>query len=390
MALPKSRLLPSLLCSLPLLISPALAQTINSLDFVSGKAIFDKNWVAAPASTMASDGLGPYYDARSCAACHPGGKQGRFPGSLVLVLPNDPVYGKQLQQHAVTGLAAEGRLQFGTETVVVGSTELSVPTYTASALQFGPLAQAGSLRLPPSLFGAALFEQVPEQVLQALADPEDSNHDGISGRLTGRYGWKAESNSLAQQAGKALSVDIGLGNRYFPSSYGDCTPAQTQCLRQPAGAEAGALEAPDTVLNLLLSYLQGLRAPVPVKPADPSAATLFATLGCAACHVPELPTSKQPLQAWTDLLLHDLGKGLAAPHGATPTPEQPVPASASEWRTAPLWGLSQRQHLLHDGRADSVLAAILWHGGEAETSVKAFSLAPKLQQEHLLAFLQSL
>jgi CxxC motif-containing protein (DUF1111 family) len=386
--IPRSLLLA--LCCAPLLVPAVSVHATDTPNFTSGQGIFETDWVPAPALTKDSDGLGPYYDAHSCAACHPGGGQGKFPDSLVLVLANDPVYGKRLQQHAVSDLPAEGKLSIRIEKLRKGYTELEAPSYSATHLLFGPLAAPGSLRLPPSLQGVALFELVPEQVLRALADPDDANHDGISGRLTGRYGWKGESNSLKEQVGQALAFDMGLGNSQFPSPYGDCTPAETLCLHQAVGAEPGELEVPDSVLNLLLGYLQDLSAPVPARAPAETDVDLFAGLGCAACHLPELPTWKQPLHAWTDLLLHDMGSGLAAPRGAAVTRGQPEPATAREWRTAPLWGLGQRHRLLHDGRANTVLAAILWHGGEAEASKKAFNAATKSQQEHLLAFLRGL
>ena len=378
-----------LLCT-PLQVHTVSAQTADTPDFSRGQAIFETDWVPAPAATKASDGLGPYFEARSCAACHPGGRQGGFPGSLVLVLANDPVYGQRLQQHAVSDLPAEGKLSIRFEKLRKGYTELEAPSYSATHLQFGPLAYPGSLRLPPTLQGVAMFELVPEQVLQALADPDDANHDGISGRFTGRYGWKGETNSLKEQVGNSLAIDMGLGNSQMPSPYGDCTPAETLCRRQPVGAEPGELEVPDAVLNLLLGYLQGLSAPVNWRVPHQNDVDLFVAMGCAACHMPELPTGKQSLHAWTDLLLHDMGSGLAAPRGAAVTREQSMPATAREWRTAPLWGLGQRHHLLHDGRAGTVLAAILWHGGEAEASKKAFNSATKSQQEQLLVFLRGL
>ena len=386
--IPRSLLL-ALWCT-PLLVPAVSAQVTDTPDFASGQAVFETDWVQAPALTKASDGLGPYYEAHSCAACHPGGGQGKFPDSLVLVLSDDPVYGKRLQQRAVADLPAEAKLSIRIEKLRKGYSELEAPSYSATHLSFGPLAYPGSLRLPPALQGVALFELVPEQVLQALADPDDANHDGISGRLTGRYGWKGETNTLRQQVGKALAIDMGLGNSQFPSPFGDCTAVETLCLHQAVGAEHGELEVPDPVLDLLLGYLRELSAPLPVRAHTKNDVDLFVALGCAACHMPELPSGKQSLHVWTDLLLHDMGSGLAAPRGAAVTREQPVPATAKEWRTAPLWGLGQRHHLLHDGRANTTLAAILWHGGEAEASKKAFNSATKSQQAQLLAFLRSL
>lgn len=338
-------------------VSSAAAQDFGSLDIAAGKALFDKNWISAPASTQASDGLGPYYDARSCAGCHPAGGAGAFPDSLTQAI-DDPVYGAQLQQHAIAGLPAEtdGRAQ---------------------------LTHQGSLRLPPALAGVYLFELVADATLQALADPTDSNIDGVSGRLAARYGRKADVATLAQQIGKAFSLDMGLGNAFYPSPYGDCTDAQLDCRQLPAGAVAGETEVAGNVIPLLQQWLRSL----PVPTTAPTNEPLFTGFGCAACHVPALPTAAGELQAWTDLLLHDLGPGLAAD---LPTANDPDTATPAEWRTAPLWALGSRTHYLHDGRADSVAAAISWHAGEAEASRLAYESATKLQQEQLLAFLLGL
>jgi CxxC motif-containing protein (DUF1111 family) len=229
---------------------------------------------------------------------------------------------------------------------------------------------------------------VDEEVLEALADPKDDNHDGIHGRVAGRHGWKGETGTVKQQIGKALSLDIGLGNPEFPSPYGDCTPTQTACLKQPAGAASGELEVPAKAVELLVTYLKSLAPPSPRGPIDDEGQGLFVNFGCASCHMPRLPAGNRQLQAWSDLLLHDLGPGLAADNpaiaGANP------PASATEWRTAPLWGVGQRARYLHDGRADTLDAAVLWHGGEAEPSRVRYEQATKLQQERLLSFLRGL
>jgi CxxC motif-containing protein (DUF1111 family) len=335
----------------------ASAQDFSALDIAAGKALFDKNWVSAPASTQASDGLGPYYDARSCAACHPAGGRGAFPDSLTQVI-DDPVYGAQLQGHAIAGLAAEADFQ-------------------------RTLSHQGSLRLPPALAGTWLFELVAEQTLGDLADPADTDGDGISGRQAGRYGNKADTATLAQQIGKAFSLDMGLGNSFFPSSHGDCTEAQVACRELPAGAGAGETEVTDQVIGLLARWLRSLPSPTTTAAIDP----LFTEFGCSACHVPALPMPAGALQGWTDLLLHDLGPGLAAD---LPTSSNAVAATPAEWRTAPLWALGSRTHYLHDGRADSIAAAISWHAGEAEASRLAYESATKLRQGQLLAFLQGL
>jgi len=352
-----SKALTACLLSLSSLAGHCFAQTQDSsaLNIAAGKALFDKNWVSAPASTQSSDGLGPYYDARSCAACHPAGGSGAFPDSLTQVI-DDPFYGRQLQRHAVAGLPAELDSQH-------------------------PLAHQGSRRLSPPLAGSYLFELVAETTLQALADPDDRDGNGISGRVAGRYGYKADIATLAQQIGKAFSIDMGLGNTFYPSPWGDCTSRQTACLQLPAGALANDTEVSASVIPLLESWLRSLPLPPPPAATEP----LFSEFGCDGCHVPILPAPGASLHGWTDLLLHDMGPALAAD-----LPASSAMADTSEWRTTALWGLGRRMHYLHDGRADSLEAAIGLHGGEAEASRHAYERATKLQREQLLGFLQGL
>jgi CxxC motif-containing protein (DUF1111 family) len=139
----------------------------------------------------------------------------------------------------------------------------------------------------------------------------------------------------------------------------------------------------DQVIGLLARWLRSLPSPTTTAAIDP----LFTEFGCSACHVPALPTPAGALQGWTDLLLHDLGPGLAADLPASSNADAATPA---EWRTAPLWALGSRTHYLHDGRAASIAAAISWHAGEAEASRLAYESATKLRQGQLLAFLQGL
>ena len=249
----------------------------------------------------------------------------------------------------------------------------------------GELVHRGFLRLPPSLHGIAAFEQVTDAALQQWADPDDSNHDGISGRIAGRYGVKGTIATLAEQIDAAFALEMGLSAGHLISPYGDCTEQQVACRQMPAGATTGDNEVPAEVTPLISRYIRSL--PTPTASLDESGQQVFAALGCDACHAPALPLADTDLHAWTDLLLHDLGAGLAAD---LPLPTDPAGALPGEWRTAPLWGLGSRQRYLHDGRADSLDTAIQWHGGEAESSRDAYNKATKLQRERLLSFLRGL
>ncbi|MEM8982151.1 MAG: di-heme oxidoredictase family protein [Pseudomonadota bacterium] len=417
--------------------------------FALGNALFRKIWVTSPASTQASDGLGPLYNARACQRCHL--KDGRghppeHPGdeatSLLLrvaIEPRndaerraidegkllwvpDPVYGGQIQDVAVPGLTAEGKVELSYEDVPVElaggeSVTLRAPTYTLGNLGYGPLHSDAlvSPRVAPAMIGLGLLEAVDVDDILAWADPEDSDGDGVSGRaqmvragpendwVLGRFGWKATAPSLRAQAAGAFFNDMGISSSLHPIAAGECTSGQTDCLAAPSGVQAslGPYEASDEVLDLVTFYTANLAVPAR-RDVDGSdvlrGKALFNDAGCAACHRPNYVTRNdapqeelrfQLIWPYTDLLLHDLGEALSS--GRTVGK-----ASGREWRTTPLWGLglteavSGHEQLLHDGRARNVLEAILWHGGEAETSRDAVVAMDPADREALLAFLYSL
>lgn len=414
--------------------------------FLEGRAIFRKLWVAAPASTKGSDGLGPYYNARSCRDCHVQDGRGHLPGpgermvsALVRIsvpggvapaeiegyladLP-DPTYGRQVQGFAAPGLSAEAQVEFSYETheVVLADglrVTLSKPVLALKAPGQGPFA-AGlmtSVRLAPPMIGLGLLEAVPVADILTRADPDDADGDGISGRpnivhsaslggvMLGRFGWKAGQATLRDQVASALSGDMGLSNAVLPDPWGDCTAAQTGCRAAPVGQEPGlrdGLEIDRPSLDVLTFYSANLGVPAR---GDPGAAAVlrgkavFHASGCAACHTPKQVTARlegdsaqsfQLIWPYSDLLLHDMGEGLADNR-----PE--ARATGREWRTAPLWGLgltrqvSPLSQYLHDGRARTPLEAILWHGGEAEAARAAVVALPTEDRQALLEFLESL
>jgi CxxC motif-containing protein (DUF1111 family) len=369
--------------------------------FFVGNSFFNKNWVAAPASVAARDGLGPLYNARSCSACHLHDGRGRPRGGAGLVvrlLPADPIYGAQIQDRAVPGVAPEAAVQIAVEAVPGqygdGTRyELQRPRVQLEHLAHGGLASATRLspRLAPAVFGTGLLEAVPEATLRALADPDDRDGDGISGRLSrvrdprtgrfaiGRFGWKAEASTLLHQTAAAFRADMGITSAQFPREE-----SARAARRHPPEVSA-------PILDSVVTYLRTLAVPAARVP-DPMGEALFARAGCSACHVPALTTavpaalpelSGQTVHAFTDLLLHDMGAGLD--DGASP-----------EWRTPPLWGLgllatvSGGTFLLHDGRARDVSEAILWHGGEATAAREAFRHMSAIERRALLAFVASL
>ncbi|MBK8086095.1 MAG: thiol oxidoreductase [Devosia sp.] len=416
--------------------------------FKLGNALFRKLWVSSPASTEASDGLGPLFNARGCQNCHLKDGRGHVPAegedavSMFLrlsvparteaeraalvdlsakVIP-EPTYGGQLQNFAVPGLLAEGRMvvSYTDEPVTLGDgtvVTLRRPAYAVADLGYGSMAADVMLspRVAPQMIGLGLIEQVPAEDILARADPDDADGDGISGRPNraidpvtgtvelGRFGWKAGAATIRAQSADAFAGDIGIATPLVMQPHGDCTAAQAVCLAAPTGEQErlGPSEAPDPVLDLVTFYSQNLGVPQRRKVGD--AAVLagkatFYTLGCVACHTPKFVTSRdaeleahrfQLIWPYSDLLLHDMGEGLADHR-----PE--ALADGYEWRTAPLWGIGLTQtvsghtQFLHDGRARNLEEAILWHGGEAQAARDGYAGLTKTERDNLLAFLVSL
>lgn len=417
--------------------------------FKLGNALFRKIWVSSPSSTQASDGLGPLFNARGCQSCHI--KDGRghppFDGQaenvsmfLRLSVPpdehdtrlakdgviagevGDPTYGTQLQDFAVPGLKAEGRMVIDYKDVPVTLGSRSVvtlrePHYSVADLAYGPLADDVMLspRLANPMIGLGLVEQIPAEDILALADADDLDGDGISGRpnwtidpvsqsvMLGRFGWKAGMATIRSQSAAAFAGDIGISTPINNLPRGDCTENQPECMALPTGEQArlGVSEAPDPVLDLVTFYSQTLGVPERRDVGDPKVLAgkeAFYGAGCSSCHQPKFVTSRnaenpahqfQLIWPYSDFLLHDMGEGLAdhRPEGQ---------ADGYEWRTPPLWGIGLTQivsghtFFLHDGRARNLTEAILWHGGEAQAARDAFANMSQATRENLIAFLESL
>ncbi len=294
---------------------------------------------------------------------------------------------------------------------------LRQPSYSITELAYGPLHPKVMMspRIAPPMIGLGLIEAIPEAAIRANADPDDADKDGISGRpnevwsladnrvTLGRFGWKAGNPSIRQQSADAAAGDIGLSNPLAPQPSGDCTAAQSVCLDAPNGnsERSGGFELGQDLMDLVVFYSQNLAVPRRRdhdKPEVLRGKALFNNLGCAICHRPSFTTgtvegqpqlSNQKIWPYTDLLLHDMGEGLAdnRPEGV---------ADGREWRTAPLWGLGLTQvvsghtFFLHDGRARNVEEAILWHGGEAQAARDGYAKLTKAEREALLAFVNSL
>ncbi|MGA8206200.1 MAG: di-heme oxidoredictase family protein [Woeseiaceae bacterium] len=392
---------------------------------LDGDVAFENVFVTAPAPV--NSGLGPIFNNSACIRCHPRDGRGRAPepggpfDSLFLRISsaNDPLtgpypvqgYGTQLQHRAVFGVAPEASVDVSYEESSVsfadGETiELRKPTFTISQPYY-PM--AGSLytspRIAPPVFGRGLLEAIPEATIESLADENDSDGDGISGRTNrvmdpisgetrlGRFGWKAGTDSVLMQAAAAYSQDMGVTSSLFPV---ESSHAQTQ--------DDGLLddaELDDDTLQAVAFYVQTLAVPARRDVDDSQVVrgeTLFADAGCSGCHIPQLETgdfddvpevAHQTIFPYTDLLLHDMGDGLA-------DGREEFLASGSEWRTPPLWGIgltatvNGHTDLLHDGRARNLIEAILWHGGEAQASRDFVLNLSHDDRDALLAFLNSL
>ena len=422
--------------------------------FHAGKALAHQPWVKAPTATDARDGLGPLFNARSCLGCHVNGGRGPVPQTaetplftaiLRLSVPGqdkvlgsvpDPVYGDQVQvqstalSHQLRGRIApvlpaqdpeapaeawvyidwrEKAFEYpdGTQTT------LRFPEPRIEELGYGPLSEnlLTSLRAAPTIHGAGLLEAISQADIDALADPEDANGDGISGRsnqvwdveqaamVPGRFGWKANRPSLTITVAAAFQGDLGISNPLFPDQ--PCSPVQQRCRRTPSGNNAEGFELPADLLALTTGFVRNIGVPR-ARARDEVAQSgrqHFYQAGCADCHQPTFTTpvlggerahlGHQVIWPYTDLLLHDMGPDLAdgrPDYGAT----------GSEWRTPPLWGIGLSpeingvQGFLHDGRARNLEEAILWHGGEAMHARMHFVALPIDQREAMIAFLETL
>lgn len=413
------------------------------LDFSVGNSFFRSPWVIAPSTTTARDGLGPLFNTNACQNCHIKDGRGHPPKAgdsnavsmlVRLSIPDaaeyaehiaklglepEPVYGTQLQDMAVPGVAPEGKVRVEYDAMTVHfrdgtPIQLRRPTLRITQLGYGPMhpQTRTSARIAPPMIGLGLLEAIPVSAILANADPEDKKGTGISGRanwvwddaqqktVLGRFGWKAAQPSINQQNAHALSGDMGLTSSLKKND--DCTPAQTDCLNAPNGeGPEGEPEVSDNILRLITFYTRNLGVPARRDAGDAQVLqgkNLFFKAGCQQCHTPQFTTgpdasepelANQVIRPYTDLLLHDMGEGLADNLSE-------FQASGQEWRTPPLWGIgltkvvSGHTQFLHDGRARNLMEAVLWHGGEAQAAQRQVLAFDAEQRAALLAFLNSL
>ncbi|MDU0354018.1 di-heme oxidoredictase family protein [Paraglaciecola aquimarina] len=355
----------------------------------------------------------------------------------------DPVYGGQIQPRAIAvthssiqpDLVGEARLdlryqQISGQYADGTSYTLRQPTYDLTDLAYGELDKRSVLspRFSPVIYGVGLLDAISAEDLLSQEDINDNDQDGISGKYNrvpimpsrhntaifhqpiadlsdtlslgiGRFGHKAKQPSLHQQVAAAFRDDIGITNTSFETE--SCSIQQKNC--QAASAIGGhqSIEIPDKLLDLVTQFNQLIAVP-PARGINAKQVQqgrdLFYKLGCESCHTASYTTdvnyphprlANQKIWPYTDLALHDMGEGLA--DGVNE-----YDANGQEWRTPPLWGIGARKSVreenlfLHDGRAQTVAEAILWHGGEALTSQQSFIQLDLAQRSALLAFLDAI
>jgi CxxC motif-containing protein (DUF1111 family) len=337
----------------------------------------------------AEEGLGPAFNATSCAVCH-----------------NIPAIGGG-------GLILEVRAGFRDSTGAFrtfdpsGETLMHLFSTPTHGCQPGIPAQATVVarRAPIPLFGAGLVEAIPDETIRALDDPFDRDGDGVSGRVAlvrdvetgetrvGRFGWKAQHATLLAFGADAYRNEMGITNDLFSSevAFGIHPEQIRSCDPIPDPEDVVDRQTGRRGIDNFAAFMRFL-APLPrgeSGPTELAGARIFTEVGCAACHVPTLETgaaaspafNRQQVALFSDLLLHDIDTGDGIPQAA---------ATDGEIRTPALWGLRFRRPLLHDGRAVTIEDAIRMHGGEAERSSRLFQRLDASAARSLIAFLRSL
>ncbi|MFN8277618.1 MAG: di-heme oxidoredictase family protein [Chitinophagales bacterium] len=400
--------------------------SFGSFNHEVGDRAFSAKFVSAPAPV--NPGLGPLYNHVSCISCHVNDGRGKpssgteqLEGMLFRCSMDGygehgaplPVsgYGLQLQTRAIVGVQPECKVQIVYQDqsgqYADGSNYLlHQPTYQV-VQPYAPI--PGGMRISPRMaapvFGLGLLEAVDVSTILSREDESDKDGDGISGKANwvwdvhekklalGRFGWKASQPSLLQQSAGAYNGDMGVTTSFFNMDNAAGQPQEDRTMVAP--------EVNDSTLYSVAFYMRTLMVPARRNVSDANVLAgkkLFTDLGCAKCHIPSMVTatnvafpelSNQRIQPYTDLLLHDMGAGLA-------DNRTDYKASGSEWRTAPLWGIGLTEvvnghsNFLHDGRAKSLEEAILWHGGEGTAAMQGFVKLNAQSRQQLIAFLNSL
>ena len=416
-----------------------------SAAFDRGDGVFERPYAPAerPGFSYNADGLGPIFNHTSCEGCHvadgrakpPEGPYEMLNGGFIRVSvpglgpygePMSPKgYGHQIGDRAIAGVKPEATARIKwleTQGQFPDGEPYSLrrPEILLTDLAYGPMPDDAvfELRMAPPVHGLGLLEAIPEKTILSWADPNDADGDGISGRpnyvwdlerggkIMGRFSWKANAFDIRQQSAAAAYNDMGVNNELFLYRHDDqssthkarqnCEPEQAACFDSVDSLDfemsPGQLRDITTYLQLLgVVYRRNMDDPLVQKGEQ-----VFHEIGCESCHKSQVMTGEheisrlenQLIRPYTDLLLHDMGEGLAG--------RRDFEASKQEWRTAPLWGIGVTQavnghtNFLHDGRARNIEEAILWHGGEAEQTKRNYMQLNKQERQLLIDFVNNL
>jgi CxxC motif-containing protein (DUF1111 family) len=330
--------------------------------FERGQAVFERRF-------KLSDGHGPDFNTSSCSACH------EFP----VTGGSSPLYRNFFMARDATGQ------NFFEGNQLVARTFSYVRPIRESMAGATTIAQRNS----PAIFGVGSFERIRDLDILVNEDPNDANGDGISGIVNrddgrvGRFGYKAQESGIEDFLRGPLFNHMGITTNplSFASQLAQVPTTGNPTLDNDSVSDPEMLR-PD--LDDLFTWVRELAGPQPL-PMDSEALlgeALFLSVGCGKCHIKNLATTGEPINAYTDLLIHDMGPALA--DGIVMSL-----ASGSEFRTQPLWGLRHHAPFLHDGRADTIEAAILAHGGEGQQSRDTFNGLSTASRAAVLRFLET-
>lgn len=343
-------------------LSPVEAQK-----WLRGQKLFDKPFHVA-------EGVGtPNMNADSCRGCHQDPAVGGA-GGLEL---NVSRFGRDNGGQGPFMNVAGGQ----------GLSKLRPPTFAGREEYDSDVADVFEQRQTPTLFGVGLIDSISDEEVMSHADPDDSNGDGIFGYArmidtggatleVGKFGWKAQIPTVEDFIHDAMGAELGMtthddGRGFAFLSDGDS-------IADP--------ELPTPAFGDMLFFLSNLAAPQRVGSEDPQVLvgeSLFDMIGCAICHVPALEGADGPVPLYSDLLLHNV---MAAGYRGMAEPD----AGPGYFRTAPLWGIRDTAPYMHDGRAETILDAIMAHDGEAADVRTEFLLLSPADKDALLAFLQDI
>lgn len=408
--------------------------------FILGKSFFKIPWVQAPAATSARDGLGPLFSANTCVSCHINNARAHIynnnnisraytsrlsiPSKYTLehnklikyqgFIP-DKVYGSQISINGTKDVKYEAKpiikyknksMIYDDKKIVILSEPIHGVNNQLSDFSYGKLNKNTNIsnRIAPSLIGLGLLDALSDEQILANEDINDKNNDGISGKANivyslvhkdfrvGRFTTKASVATVLEQSAAAAINDMGLTSYLFPKE--NCTNSQKKCLEAPKGdvkRQAGELfDLSEKRIKAISFYLKNLKTPKSII-TQTQGEKLFKQIGCVKCHIPSFTLKNgYNFKAFTDLLLHDMGKELSDGRNE-------FLAKPTEWRTAPLWGIgkyktssNKSMNLLHDGRAKNIEEAILWHGGESLEIKEKFMKLSQKQRIQIIKYIEEL